>query len=411
MIGVMFQKIKDIFHQKLPSLSKEWNKSRYFAKKPNSNRWAFLFKDCVKEKMLSLFDPVILDTEHVKIRPLNSVSWQKLADGLLYEDSFHAKSWGIKTPEDIKKMYENSLRGLIDKKGNAFVFLNHDESEVLGMSNFMNVEPSNKMVEIGGTWISKKWQRTYVNSETKYALLEYCFEKLKMNRVEFRIDAENRPSQKAVQRLGFHFDGLMPRRKINANGEIRDYVFYSVTDLTWPEVKKHMLQLAESFKTPKIKDIEKVKSLLDSEEPIAAFEKVQTALKEHPQDADLNYLAACICDGYRTEAEAIPFYLKSLELGLKGTDRRDAFLGLASTYRSLGQYENSKKTFEVGIKEFPLYRPYSVFLALTEFNLNNSAGAIKLLLDQILETTSNQEILSYERALKFYSTRLNEVFE
>jgi RimJ/RimL family protein N-acetyltransferase len=361
--------------------------------------------------MPSMFDPVILDTEHVKIRPLNSVSWQKLADGLLYEDSFHAKSWGIKTPEDIKKMYERLLQDWSTKKGNAFVFLNHDESEVLGMSNFMNVEPSNKMVEIGGTWISKKWQRTYVNSETKYALLEYCFEKLKMNRVEFRIDAENRPSQKAVQRLGFHFDGLMPRRKINANGEIRDYVFYSVTDLTWPEVKKHMLQLAESFKTPKIKDIEKVKSLLDSEEPVAAFEKVQTALKEHPQNADLNYLAACICDGYRTEAEAIPFYLKSLDLGLKGTDRRDAFLGLASTYRSLGQYENSKKTFEVGIREFPLYRPYSVFLALTEFNLDNSAGAIKLLLDQILETTSNQEILSYERALKFYSTRLNEVFE
>jgi hypothetical protein len=51
--------------------------------------------------MPSMFDPVILDTEHVKIRPLNSVSWQKLADGLLYEDSFHAKSWGIKTPEDI----------------------------------------------------------------------------------------------------------------------------------------------------------------------------------------------------------------------------------------------------------------------------------------------------------------------
>jgi|GEM_PF-911459 len=196
----------------------------------------------------SIFDPIHIDTKHVKIRPLQSVTWQKLAEDLLYENSFHALFWGVKTPEDMKKRYEDSISAFNSKKGNPVVFLNLDETEVLGMTNFMNVEPANKMIEIGGTWINKKYQRTYVNTETKLALLQYAFETLKLNRVEFRIDADNVASQKAVQRLGFHFDGLMPRRKVNANNDVRDYVFYSVTDQTWPTVKKLVQDLSEKYK-------------------------------------------------------------------------------------------------------------------------------------------------------------------
>lgn len=357
------------------------------------------------------FDPVRLDTEHVKIRPLKAVSWQKLAQGLLYEGSFHAKSWGLKTPDDIKKMYENALVAWANKRGNPIVFLSSDETEVVGMTNFMNIEPSNKMLEIGGTWIGKKWQRSFVNTETKFALLQYAFEVLKLHRVEFRVDVDNLASQTAVRRLGFHFEGLMERRKINAQGDVRDYHLYSVTDLRWPAVKAYMSGLKDKSKTLVFEDVQKIKSLLLSGEHDAAFEAVQRALGRNPESAELNYLAASICDAHRTETEAVSFYLKALERGLQGEDRRHALLGLASTYRSLGRYDEAKELFETGLREFPHYRPYWVFLALTEFNLARSAEAVKILLDQLLETTGDHEIRSYQRAIRFYSTRLHEVFE
>ncbi|MEZ0392778.1 MAG: tetratricopeptide repeat protein [Pseudobdellovibrionaceae bacterium] len=361
--------------------------------------------------MKTIFDPIQIDTEHTKIRPLQATTWQKLAESLLYEGSFHARNWGVKTPDDIRRMYEKAQITWVNKMGNPLVFLNHEETEVLGVTNFMNVEPQNKMIEIGGTWINPKYQRGYVNTETKIALLQYCFETLQLVRVEFRIDAENFTSQRAVERLGFHFDGLLPRRKINANQDVRDYTFYSVTDQSWPQTKKHMLSLLEKAHLPEYESLRAIGLLRREGQSDRAWTELQTALEKFPKSSQLHYLAACICDAERTEKEAVPYYHQAIELGLSDNDLKEAYLGLGSTYRSLGEYEKSKAVFQKGMAAFPDYRPYSVFLALTEFNLRNPDRAIQLLLEELLETTNEVSIKAFDKALRFYSTRLNEVFE
>jgi RimJ/RimL family protein N-acetyltransferase len=362
-------------------------------------------------KSPSLFDPIAIDTEFFKIRSMLSTTWEKVADGILYENSFHATNWGIKTRDDVQKLYQNSLKAWENKKGHPLVFLSSDEAEVYGISNFMNVEPENKMIEIGGTWIAKKWQRSPVNTGTKFELLRYIFEVLKFNRVEFRIDADNTVSQKAIERLGVQFEGHHKRRKVNANQDIRDYKFYAVTDLDWPEVKAQMTELTMRKKDPFEIEISKIKNMLRRGENEKAFEATLDAIQKNPRHAGLQYLAASICDGSRTEAEAVPFYLKALELGLPKFEKRDAILGLGSTYRSLGEYEKSKKIFEQGIEEYPKYRAYRVFLAMTEYNLKNSEKAVSLLLKELVATTCDTGTKSYHRALDFYADRLNQVFE
>ncbi len=360
---------------------------------------------------LHFYDPVVIDTPTFKIRPMAATSWQKIAEGVLYEDSFHSRSWGVKTPEDIHKLFTNAQKALENKKGNPLVFLSPDESEVYGITNFMNVEPENKMIEIGGTWIAKKWQRSQVNTGTKFELLKYIFEVLKYNRVEFRIDAENFPSQRAIERLGVELDGLLPRRKINANKDTRDYKFYAVTDRTWPQVKEQISELMDRMKDPVELEISRMKNLRREGKHDLAFQQTLALIQKHPKHAGLQYLAASICDGTRTETEAVPFYLKALELGLPKYERRDALLGLGSTYRSLGEYEKSKQIFQKAIEEYPTYRAYKVFLAMTEYNLKNAETAVSILLKELSATTSDTGIRSYHRALEFYADRLNEVFE
>ena len=56
--------------------------------------------------------------------------------------------------------------------------------------------------EVLGPWINPRWQRTAINSEAKLLMLTHAFEVWKCIRVELKTDANNKVSQKAIQRLG-----------------------------------------------------------------------------------------------------------------------------------------------------------------------------------------------------------------
>ncbi len=133
-------------------------------------------------------------------------------------------------------------------------------------------------------------------------------------------------------------------------------------------------------------------------------------LKTHPHDPDINYQMAWTFDRLGKESEAAPFYEAALSNGLI-TDRQGAYLGLGSTYRCLGEYKKSLRTLDKAILEFPEDRALKVFRALTNYNLGSSEASVQELLVQLIETTSDPSIKMYERALQFYSDKLNETWK
>lgn len=211
------------------------------------NTFRKINNDYSNNKGISPFNPIDLQSKNIKIMPLNKISWNELYEALYEPDSYYAVNWGIGEPNDFRKLYEKYLRAFEYKKANPVVFLNHEKTQIMGMSSLMNIEEKNKMLEIGATWIGKKWRRTFVNTETKYELLAYCFEKLNMQRVEFRIDIQNQQSIKAAERMNFHCDGVMKNRVIDYNGVSRDYAFYSVINSDWPKIKDHLSNLLKPY--------------------------------------------------------------------------------------------------------------------------------------------------------------------
>ncbi len=133
-------------------------------------------------------------------------------------------------------------------------------------------------------------------------------------------------------------------------------------------------------------------------------------LSLYPNDPDVNYQMAWTCDFMGKESEAAPFYERALVNGLV-EDRSGAFLGLGSTYRCLGEYEKSLKIFDQAISEFPEERALIVFRALTLFNLGKNQDSVSDLLIQLLDTTNDSGIKSYDSALRFYSDKLSEVWK
>ncbi|GCE47435.1 tetratricopeptide repeat protein [Thermosporothrix hazakensis] len=133
-----------------------------------------------------------------------------------------------------------------------------------------------------------------------------------------------------------------------------------------------------------------------------------TANPKHPQTL---YYTASVHDSLGLEHEAEPYYRAALDNGLTGSERAEAFLGLGSTYRALGEYQQAVETLQQGVQEFPQQRALQVFLAMALYNVQRHAEAMELVLRIIAETSSNEDIQTYRRAILFYAPQLNQVWE
>lgn len=134
-------------------------------------------------------------------------------------------------------------------------------------------------------------------------------------------------------------------------------------------------------------------------------------VKDSPDNPLLNYQCAWSFDILGREAEAVPYYERSIKLGLSGVDLEGAILGLGSTYRTLGNYEKSKEVFEKGLKLFPGNNALAVFYSMTLYNLSEHRKAMEYLLKCLLETTNDEEILRYKKAITFYADKLDQVWD
>ncbi|WP_216827543.1 tetratricopeptide repeat protein [Alkalihalobacterium elongatum] len=132
---------------------------------------------------------------------------------------------------------------------------------------------------------------------------------------------------------------------------------------------------------------------------------------EYPEDPVVNYQCAWSYDVLGEEAHAVPFYEKAIELGLSDEWLEGAYLGLGSTFRTLGEYEKSQQILKEAINHFPNNYALKVFYSMTLYNLKEHSIAMETLLESLLETTKDEEILKYKKAIHFYSDKLDEVWK
>jgi tetratricopeptide (TPR) repeat protein len=126
-----------------------------------------------------------------------------------------------------------------------------------------------------------------------------------------------------------------------------------------------------------------------------------------PGDAEVLFEAASVHDYLDLEAEALAYYTAAIAAGLSGESLRSAYLGLGSTYRILGRFQESLDTFEQGLHHFPDAREFHVFSAMTYYNLGRYHESVSVLLRVIADTTSDSNLRSYERPIRLYAEDLN----
>jgi len=143
----------------------------------------------------------------------------------------------IPRPEATAAYIETALRERAAGVAHPFVIVELASGRVVGTTRYGNIRREHRCVEIGWTWLGQAWQRTGVNTEAKYLLLQYAFETLGCIRVELKTDVLNERSRNAIQRIGAKPEGILRQHMIVMNGRIRDTIYFSIIAPEWPEVK------------------------------------------------------------------------------------------------------------------------------------------------------------------------------
>ncbi|EMN50402.1 acetyltransferase (GNAT) domain protein [Leptospira interrogans str. L1207] len=123
----------------------------------------------------------------------------------------------VSSPEAMKQWIEKAPKEEKEKSSLPFVVQSKVNGKIIGSTRYMNIEKTDRRLEIGSTWYSKEFQKTFVNTESKFLLLEHAFENLDCIAVEFRTHKLNQNSRRAIERLGATLDGILRNHRTMPN--------------------------------------------------------------------------------------------------------------------------------------------------------------------------------------------------
>jgi N-acetyltransferase len=190
-------------------------------------------------------DLVDLSCGALRVRSLQPSDFAAVAEAIIDPEGWAGRIWGIDTREKIFAMLEAQMAARERGECNPFVYL--VEGEIAGITRYLHFAPQRRGLEIGGTCVARRWQRTFVNTWVKSLLLAHAFEALGAVRAEFRVDCQNYRSQLAVLRLGAVFEGKIRSWQMRKDGTVPDGMLYSITEREWPRVKERLSALRDGL--------------------------------------------------------------------------------------------------------------------------------------------------------------------
>jgi N-acetyltransferase len=180
----------------------------------------------------------------IQLRPMLASDGEELVQAASDGDLWNLPYTIVPSAETVEDYLRVALEGRADGTVIPFVIqVLEPKRIVVGSTRFWNISWQNRNLEIGWTWLAKSWQRTFVNTEAKFLMLYFAFERLNCVRVQFVTDEINKTSHAAILRLGAQEEGILRHDFIMPDGRKRDSVVFSILDEEWPDIRTKLVEM------------------------------------------------------------------------------------------------------------------------------------------------------------------------
>jgi RimJ/RimL family protein N-acetyltransferase len=185
-------------------------------------------------------EPVVLENRFVRMEPMEERHREPLRAAANDPDLWrfasinqHAGTHGGNFDDWVNYRFRE-----VEKAGElTFAILDKASGDYIGSSSYLAVQLRQKRLEIGWTWYAKKSWAGPVNPSCKRLMMAHGFETLDLNRVELKLDADNKRSFMAIERLGAKYEGVHRMHMVLPDGKIRNTAWFSVIKPEWPYVR------------------------------------------------------------------------------------------------------------------------------------------------------------------------------
>lgn len=196
--------------------------------------------------------PTVLEGESVKLIPLEHEHFDELFVAASDEKLWEFTPLNCAQRETFDAAYEAALVERVRGGQYPFVIVHKPTGEIIGSTRLMEIVPPDEKLEIGWTWIARKFWATEINFECKFLLLTHCFEVLKTRRVQLKTDETNIRSRTAIEKIGAKFEGILRKDKIRENGVSRNTAYFSILDDEWQTAKEKIIAQMNQRRTKKL---------------------------------------------------------------------------------------------------------------------------------------------------------------
>lgn len=194
---------------------------------------------------LKSFDPqeeYILEDERVLLKPLRADDWELFKELPKNEpDIWKYSLVSIQNEDDLELYFQTANDARNAGTSYAFIVFDKLTQSFVGCTRFYDIQLQNQSTQLGYTWYAKSSWGSGLNLHCKFLLLQFAFEQLGLERVEFRADNDNKRSIAAMQKIGCTIEGVLRSHMPKPSGGRRDSIVLSILKTEWLASVKNSL--------------------------------------------------------------------------------------------------------------------------------------------------------------------------
>jgi RimJ/RimL family protein N-acetyltransferase len=185
---------------------------------------------------------VILEDERVLLRPLVQADVENLSAYINDEPTLWKYALTpITTDQEFEQYIATAVETRHLKTAYPFIVFDKLQNKYVGSTRFYDIQINNNTTQLGYTWYSESTWGKGLNEHCKLLLLQFAFETIGFERVEFRADNRNKRSIAAMRKIGCTEEGVLRNHLPTSDGTRRDSIVLSILKEEWPRIKAGFL--------------------------------------------------------------------------------------------------------------------------------------------------------------------------